>query len=253
MPEGFPLWKRGIGGFWNHVSFEYPRGLPLGLLSSECSTVCSVEITVELVLATGNPHKQQELVSLLNDLDCRVRTLDEFDSVPEIVEDGLTCRENAIKKAKIVAQHTGMLSLADDTGLEVEALGGRPGVYAARYAGEHATYEDNCRKLLEELNGVPTDKRQARFLTAVAIAEPSSHVDVVEGVLDGVITEHSVGTGGFGYDPVFAVPELSKTLAEMTPAQKNEISHRARALAKAKEVLKSKLKYGDMSGRSAAR
>ena len=203
---------------------------------------------MELVLATTNPDKQEELVSLLCDLGYTIRTMDEFDSVPRVIEDGETCQANATKKATALARHTGLLVLADDTGLEVEALGGRPGVYAARYAGEEATYEDNWRKLLRELKGVPADKRVARFRTAVAIAEPSSQVEVVEGVLDGRITESPSGTEGFGYDPVFLVPELGKTLAQLTLEQKNRISHRARALAKAKEVLKSKLTKVESGG-----
>lgn len=203
---------------------------------------------MELVLATTNPDKQEELVSLLRDLGYTIRTMDEFDSVPRVIEDGETCQANAMKKATALARHTGMLALADDTGLEVEALGGRPGVYAARYAGEEATYEDNWRKLLRELKGVPADKRVARFRTAVAIAEPTSQVEVVEGVLDGRITESPSGTEGFGYDPVFLVPELGKTLAQLTLEQKNRISHRARALAKAKEVLKSKLTKVESGG-----
>ena len=203
---------------------------------------------MELVLATTNPDKQEELVSLLCDLGYTIRTMDEFDSVPRVIEDGETCQANAMKKATALARHTGMLALADDTGLEVEALGGRPGVYAARYAGEEATYEDNWRKLLRELEGVPADKRVARFRTAVAIAEPSSQVEVVEGVLDGRITESPSGAQGFGYDPVFLVPELGKTLAQLTLEQKNKISHRARALAKAKEVLKSKLTKVESGG-----
>ena len=203
---------------------------------------------MELVLATTNPDKQEELVSLLRDLGYTIRTMDEFDSVPRVIEDGETCQANAMKKATALARHTGMLALADDTGLEVEALGGRPGVYAARYAGEEATYEDNWRKLLRELEGVPADKRVARFLTAVAIAEPTSQVEVVEGVLNGRITESPSGTQGFGYDPVFLVPELGKTLAQLTLEQKNRISHRARALAKAKEVLKSKLTKVESGG-----
>jgi len=132
--------------------------------------------------------------------------------------------------------------------LEVEALEGRPGVYAARYAGEHATYEDNCQKLLEELQGVPLEKRKARFLTAVAIVDPDSQVEIVEGVLEGKITESPRGTEGFGYDPVFEVPELHKTLAELTLDQKNQISHRARALNKAKDLLKQKLNQQENVG-----
>ena len=196
---------------------------------------------MELVLATGNRDKQQEMKALLQDLGLTIRTLDEFPAAPVVVEDGETCQANAGKKAREIAQFTGALTLADDTGLEVDALGGRPGVFAARYAGAHATYADNCRKLLDELTGVPADQRGACFLTVVAIADPVSSVEFVEGVLRGRITDHCSGGHGFGYDPVFLVPELEKTLAELTLDQKNRISHRGKALAKAKDVLKRKL------------
>ncbi|HKW87102.1 MAG TPA: non-canonical purine NTP pyrophosphatase, partial [Nitrospiraceae bacterium] len=126
----------------------------------------------------------------------------------------------------------------DDTGLEVDALDGRPGVYAARYAGPNATYEDNWRKLLRELDGVPWERRCARFVTVAAIASPLAKVEVVDGVLEGMIAEKPAGTWGFGYDPVFWVPEAGKTLAQLTPDQKNRISHRARALAKVRGMLR---------------
>ena len=197
---------------------------------------------MELVLATGNRDKQQEMKALLQDLGLTIRTLDEFPAAPVVVEDGETCQANAGKKAREIAQFTGALTLADDTGLEVDALGGRPGVFAARYAGIHATYADNCRKLLDELTGVPTEQRGARFLTVVAIADPVSSVEFVEGVLRGRIADHCSGGHGFGYDPVFIVPELGKTLAALTLDQKNRISHRGQALAKAKDVLKRKLR-----------
>ena len=197
---------------------------------------------MELVLATGNRDKQQEMKALLQDLGLTIRTLDEFPAAPVVVEDGETCQANAGKKAREIAQFTGALTLADDTGLEVDALGGRPGVFAARYAGIHATYADNCRKLLDELTGVPADQRGARFLTVVAIADPVSSVEFVEGVLRGRIADHCSGGHGFGYDPVFIVPELGKTLAALTLDQKNRISHRGQALAKAKDVLKRKLR-----------
>lgn len=196
---------------------------------------------VDLVLATANQHKRQELMLLLADLDVTIRTMDEFEGIPPIVEDGDTCRENAEKKARVVAQYTGKLTLADDTGLEVDALGGRPGVYAARYAGEHASYADNCRKMLHELADIPAGQRTARFITVAAIADPSSSVESVEGELHGTIAESAVGTEGFGYDPIFVVPELGKTLAELPLEQKNQISHRGRALAKAKNVLIRKM------------
>ena len=206
---------------------------------------------MELVLATGNRDKQREMKAFLQDLALIIRTLDEFPSAPVVIEDGETCQANAGKKAGEIARFTGLLTLADDTGLEVDALGGRPGVYAARYAGAHASYADNCRKLLDELTGVPVDQRGARFLTVVAISDPSSSVEFVEGVLQGRIADHCSGVHGFGYDPVFMVPELGKTLAELTLDRKNQISHRGQALAKAKDVLKRKLE--ETSGRSAAR
>lgn len=195
----------------------------------------------ELVLATRNRHKAQELASLLSDLGISIRTMDAFPQVPDVIEDGKTCEANAIKKARAVSRATGLLAVADDTGLEVDALGGQPGVYAARYAGEHVTYEDNWRKLLRELSGVPHDRRTARFITVVAIASPSGEVQVAEGQLQGVITKEPAGAQGFGYDPVFFVPELGKTLAELSPDEKNRISHRAKAFAQVREILGSQI------------
>jgi XTP/dITP diphosphohydrolase len=188
-------------------------------------------------LATRNRHKAQELASLLGDLGISIRTLDAFPQVPDVIEDGKTCEANAIKKARTVSRAIGLLAVADDTGLEVDALGGQPGVYAARYAGEHVTYEDNWRKLLRELSGVPHDRRTARFITVAAIASPSGEVQIAEGQLQGVITEEPAGAQGFGYDPVFLVPELGKTLAELSPDEKNRISHRAKAFAEVREIL----------------
>lgn len=191
----------------------------------------------ELVLATRNPDKGRELAALLEDLGIRIRTLAEFPGAPEVVEDGETCEANAVKKAVTIARATGLPTVADDTGLMVEALGGRPGVHAARYAGPFATYEENCRKLLREMAGVPRERRGARFVTVAAFADPGGKVEVVQGVLDGAIAEAPAGTQGFGYDPVFVVPELGKTLAQLRPEEKNRISHRARAFIKIKELL----------------
>lgn len=192
----------------------------------------------ELVLATRNPDKGRELAALLKDLGIRIRTLAEFPDAPEVIEDGETCEANAVKKAMTIAQYTKLPAAADDTGLMVDALGGRPGVHAARYAGEGATYEENCKKLLHELAGVPRERRNARFVTVAAIADPNGTVEVVQGSLDGLIADTPAGTTGFGYDPVFFVPELGKTLAQLTPEEKNRISHRARAFAKVRELLK---------------
>ena len=207
----------------------------------------------ELVLATRNRHKGEELAALLGDLGMTIHRLDEFPDAPEVVEDGDTCEANAIKKARAIAEFTGLPAVADDTGLEVDALGGRPGVYAARYAGEDATYEDNCRKLLRDLAGVPREQRTARFLTVAAIALPSDGVRVTQGTLDGMIAEEVRGALGFGYDPVFLIPELGKTLAQLTADQKNKISHRAKAFIQAKDLLREMEIEILESGRSAAR
>lgn len=188
-----------------------------------------LESVNEIVLATRNPDKGRELGALLGGMGIRIRTLKDFPTAPEVEEDGTTCEANAIKKAREIARATRIPALADDTGLEVDALEGRPGVYAARYAGEHATYEDNCRKLLLELAGVPPVNRKARFLTVAAIAFPSGDVHVTQGILEGVITEQPIGERGFGYDPVFFVPEFNKTLAQLTIEEKNRMSHRGKA------------------------
>jgi len=195
----------------------------------------------ELVLATRNRHKGEELTALLSNLGIRVRTLAEFPDAPEVTEDGDTCEANAVKKARTIADVTGLPAVADDTGLEVDALDGRPGVFAARYAGEHVSYEDNWRKLLKELAGVPRKRRQARFLTVAALALPGGDIEVAQGTLEGIIAEEPAGTGGFGYDPVFHVPELGKTLAELSAEQKNRISHRAKAFAQVREVLAKRM------------
>ena len=192
---------------------------------------------MQIVLATRNQHKKQELVALLGDLPIAIRTLDEFPGAPDVIEDGDTCEANAMKKAVEIARYTGLTAVADDTGLEVDALGGRPGVFAARYAGEQASYNDNCRKLLRELREVPRDKRGARFVTVAAIAIPGGKTQLVKGVLEGSIAEEAAGSHGFGYDPVFVVPEYHQTLAQLSPDVKNRISHRARAFTQAKTLL----------------
>lgn len=195
---------------------------------------------LELVLATRNRHKGEELTALLGDLGIRILTLDDFPEAPEVEEDGLTCEANAIKKATEISRATGLTAVADDTGLEVDALGGRPGVYAARYAGDGATYEDNCKKLIQELSGVPREQRTARFITVAAIVAPGESAQVAHGALEGYITEAPVGSRGFGYDPIFYVPELGATLAEISAEQKNRISHRAKAFLQAKELLRAR-------------
>jgi XTP/dITP diphosphohydrolase len=193
----------------------------------------------EILLATRNPDKVRELTALLGDLEIRIRTLAEFPAAPDVEEDGTTCEANALKKARETASATGIPSVADDTGLEVDALDGRPGVFAARYAGDGATYEDNCRKLLRELDGVPLERRTARFVTVAALALPEGHTQVATGTLVGVIAEECSGSQGFGYDPVFFVQELGRTLAELTAEEKNRISHRAKAFRSMADILRS--------------
>jgi XTP/dITP diphosphohydrolase len=190
-----------------------------------------------LVVATGNRHKVEEIRAMLADLPITVRSLAEFPGAPDVVEDGATYRENALKKAWSAAKFTGMPALADDTGLEVDVLGGQPGLYAARFAGEGCTFQDNVRKLLLLLEGVPSGQRGARFVCVIALVEPSGLEQVVEGELCGRITESQSGGGGFGYDPVFYVPEAGKTLAELTAEEKNRVSHRRRALDRARTII----------------
>lgn len=195
-------------------------------------------LITELVLATQNPHKVAEMRSMLADLGVHVRSLAEFHGAPEVNEDGMTYVENALKKARSASAFTGKPALADDTGLEVDALDGRPGVHAARFAGEHCSFEDNIRKLLGLLNGIPTERRGARFISVLALVTPDGREEVVRGELQGRITDEPAGVGGFGYDPVFFSVEAGKTLAEMSADEKNRISHRGRAVYKAREILK---------------
>ena len=174
---------------------------------------------------------------MLANLPVAVRSLAEFPGAPAVIEDGWTYRENALKKAWAAAKFTGKPALADDTGLEVDALGGQPGLYAARFAGEGCTFQDNVRKLLRLLEGVPPQRRGARFVCVMALVDPGGREQVVEGELHGQIAEAPAGDSGFGYDPVFYVPEVGKTLAELTPAEKNRMSHRGRALVKARALI----------------
>jgi len=181
------------------------------------------------VLATANPHKTLEMAAILEGLGITV--LPRPSEVPDVDETEETLEGNALLKARALVAATGHAAVADDTGLFVDALDGRPGVYSARYAGEHASYEDNVTKLLGEMSGVAAEQRTARFRSVIAVAYPDGTSLVVDGVLEGVVTQAARGTEGFGYDPVFAPTELGgRTLAELTPTEKNAVSHRARAL-----------------------
>jgi XTP/dITP diphosphohydrolase len=190
-----------------------------------------------LVLATRNNGKVRELVELLKDYQVEVLSLEQYPDFPEIEEDGDTFEANAIKKAKDTAAYTGLLVLADDSGLEVDCLNGEPGVYSARFAGEPKDDRANNEKLLRLLTDVPREKRGARFRCVAAIAVPGGPVYTAEGVCSGFITTDLRGEEGFGYDPLFYLPEYDKTFAELDLALKNKISHRGRALAEVKVIL----------------
>ena len=182
---------------------------------------------MKVVLATANPDKARELAGLLEGFEVALRPAD----LPDVVEDADTLEGNARLKAVAVAEATGELAVADDTGLEVDALGGRPGVYAARYAGPRATYADNVAKLLDELAGVPAPARTARFRTVALARFPDGREIVAEGSVEGTIAEAAAGEVGFGYDPVF-IPAGGdgRTFAQMSRAEKAAVSHRGRAL-----------------------
>jgi XTP/dITP diphosphohydrolase len=188
-----------------------------------------------LVLATRNQGKVEELRQMLSEYNIEVKGLDAFADCPEVVEDGKTFKENAIKKAKTIADFVRLPALADDSGLEVDALNGRPGVYSARFAGENATDQENMNKLIEMMKSHPDSERSARFRCVLALAAPGKEIWTCEGACDGEIVPQPIGTNGFGYDPIFYLPSLGKTMAQLGPAEKNEISHRGQAVRQLKE------------------
>ena len=189
-----------------------------------------------ILIATRNRDKVREIARKLAALDFEVKSLLDFPDIPEVVEDGDTIEENALKKARAGFEAAGLPTIADDTGLEVEALGGQPGVFSSRFAGEGATYADNRRKLLREMEGAPLEKRGAVFRTVVVVYDENGY-EMVEGRCEGVITTVERGDEGFGYDPVFLIPGMNLTFAEMPLEEKNKISHRGLAVDKAIKVI----------------
>lgn len=198
---------------------------------------------MKILIATGNPHKLTEMKALLPVCNQNGEAL-EYISLREAAitlpeETGITLAENAMLKAAFAAKQSGLVSVSDDTGLEVAALGGRPGVYTARYAGPEADGAANNRKLLEELSGLPPEKRVACFRTVACLATPQGEVHYFEGRLDGYIGTEYRGQHGFGYDPIFLLAESQKALAELTETEKNAISHRGQAFRKLSDFLKN--------------
>jgi XTP/dITP diphosphohydrolase len=191
------------------------------------------------VLASRNQGKTGEIQAMLADLGISLFSLKDYPEIPEIVEDGKSFLENALKKGRTVAEATGEIVLADDSGLEVDALRGAPGIYSARYAGNDADDLQNNRKLLHDLKGVPAANRGAAFRCVLVLYLPDGHYEAFEGRWEGRIAEAPVGKGGFGYDPLFFLPGEGMTVAQLSPEVKNRVSHRAQAFAKLKERLQS--------------
>lgn len=190
------------------------------------------ETIKEIIVATQNANKVAEFKAALSGLPYKVRALADLGNFPEAPEDGETFAENACSKAQFYARLTGKLCLADDSGLEVDYLQGEPGVYSARYAGEHAGDQENNQKLLKNLLGVPPEQRAGRFRCVLVLADDKQVWCTADGTVEGVILAEPRGNNGFGYDPLLFVPKLNRTLAELSREEKNEISHRGRALKK---------------------
>ena len=192
----------------------------------------------ELVLASGNQGKIAEFQRLLEDLDIQVHSMKDYPEIGEIAEDGASFAENALIKARAVCNATGKAALADDSGLMVDALNGAPGIYSARFAGEQHNDAANNAKLLQLLEPVADANRTGRFFCAIAIVLPDGREYTVEGTCSGMILRELKGQGGFGYDPLFYVPDMGKTFAQLTMTEKNRISHRGHANRKAIEILR---------------
>jgi XTP/dITP diphosphohydrolase len=194
---------------------------------------------MKLLVATGNIGKLREIRHLLADTEIEIVGLDQFENAPEVVEDGDTFTANARKKAIEMARFTGLLTLADDSGLVVESLNGDPGVISARYAGRQGDDLANNAKLLKEMEEIPDENRQAAFYCVMALSQPDGQCQTFEGRISGLIMRAERGQGGFGYDPLFMVPEYGKTTAELPMDIKNRISHRGTALRQVIPVLKA--------------
>lgn len=194
----------------------------------------------ELIIATKNAGKAKEFQQFFAQLHIRVKSLLDFDDLPDVEETGTTFAENARIKAETIAELLDMPVLADDSGLEIDALQGRPGIYSARYAGEDKDDEANIRKVLEEMQSVPMEKRTARFVCVLALAEKGKETVITEGYCEGKIALHPAGENGFGYDPIFIPEGYTNTLAELNPSVKQEISHRRHAMDQLQALLQQR-------------
>jgi XTP/dITP diphosphohydrolase len=191
----------------------------------------------KMIIATHNRDKFKEMKKALEGLDWEIVAAFDFPGAPAVEEDGKTLEENSLKKAKVLSVFAGLPALSDDTGLFIDALGGQPGIYAARFAGEKCSYDDNVQKVLGLMKGLESGSRRAVFRTIITLYEPEKGVRQVSGEATGVITQAVQGPGGFGYDPIFMPDGHLKTFAEMTLSEKNQISHRGKALQKARQLL----------------
>jgi XTP/dITP diphosphohydrolase len=192
---------------------------------------------LKILLATLNAGKRREVASLLTDLPIEVTGLADLHALPECIESGATFMDNAVIKARHYGGLTGMAALADDSGLVIDALGGMPGVYSARFGGPGVTDAQKMQKVLALMREVPVARRQARFVCALAFFQPGREIHTIEETADGVIALEPAGSRGFGYDPIFLVPELGKTFAQLAPEGKNRISHRGKALMRFRHFL----------------
>lgn len=195
----------------------------------------------KIVFATGNVGKMREIREILADMDVEVFSMKEMGIEVPVEENGTTFEENAVIKAKAVAEACGEIVLADDSGLEIDYLNKEPGIYSARYMGEQTPYSVKNAKLIERLEGVPEEERTARFVCAIAAVFPDGEIRTSHGVIEGRIGHEEKGKNGFGYDPIFYVPELGRTTAELSDNEKNRISHRGKALRGMKEELRKKI------------
>lgn len=195
----------------------------------------------KLVFATGNEGKMREIREILKDLDVEIYSLKEAGIQMDAEENGKTFEENALIKARAAAEHTDAIVLADDSGLEIDYLGGEPGVYSARYLGEDTSYRIKNQNLIDRLEGVPAEQRTARFVCVIAAVLPGGRVLISRGTIEGIIGTEERGEGGFGYDPIFFLPEYGCSTAELSMEQKNVISHRGKALREMKEKLRDAL------------